>query len=394
MKKKIAIITERANIILGGAERSIFELSMALTGLGHNVEVLAASGQTRAKHIHILCNNESGKRVALKKFGSILKKHIAKNNYDIVHSALPYDFADVYQPRGGTYPETIIQNASSYQNKAVEIYKKVTAFANLRRAGLYHAEKRLCRKPDGPVIATLSQYVAVQFKRHYKINDDRLTVINNGVKIHIPDTSAADKLRSQILSHLHLKEADNPVFFVFAAHNFRLKGLQCLLEALSLANKKQCERPIFLVVAGRGKTAKYRLLARKFKVHKQVIFLGALRNIQNALAITDVAVLPTFYDPASRFILEALAAGRCVITTKFNGATDMFENQRHGIVIDSPENIQALAEALYYFSNTENINKACENIKADNLADKISIRNAAKKLNSLYDDIIAKRSNQ
>ena len=27
-------------------------------------------------------------------------------------------------------------------------------------------------------------------------------------------------------------------------------------------------------------------------------------DIQNALAITDTAVLPTFYDPASRFILE------------------------------------------------------------------------------------------
>jgi len=298
MKKKIAIITERANIILGGAERSIFELSIALTGLGHNVEVLAAKGQTRAKHIHILCNNESGKRVPLGRFGRVLKEHIARNNYDIIHSVLPYDFADVYQPRGGSYPESIIQNAASYQNKTVELYKRITAFANFRRAGLYRAEKRLCRKPDGPVIAALSRYVADQFKRHYRINDDRLVVINNAVKIHVPDTSAADKLRSQILSHLHLKEADNPVFFVFAAHNFRLKGLQCLLEALSLAIKKPCERPIYLVVAGRGKPGKYRLIARKFKVHKQVIFLGALRNIQNALAITDVAVLPTFFDPA------------------------------------------------------------------------------------------------
>ena len=46
MKKKIAIIIERAEIILGGAERSVFELAGALTACGLETHIIAAKGQT------------------------------------------------------------------------------------------------------------------------------------------------------------------------------------------------------------------------------------------------------------------------------------------------------------------------------------------------------------
>jgi hypothetical protein len=62
MNKKIAIIIERANIALGGAERSAFELATSLQALGLKADMLAAKGQTNAKNIHILCQDTSGKR--------------------------------------------------------------------------------------------------------------------------------------------------------------------------------------------------------------------------------------------------------------------------------------------------------------------------------------------
>ena len=122
------------------------------------------------------------------------------------------------------------------------------------------------------------------------------------------------------------------------------------------------------------------------------MFLGHLPSIQNALSISDVAVLPTFYDPCSRFILEGLAAGKPVITTKFNGATDFFVNNRHGKVIDSPDDVSALAEAIGYFTDTDNIQKASQAIAADNLKEKISIDRVAEQLISIYKSILEKRS--
>ena len=104
-----------------------------------------------------------------------------------------------------------------------------------------------------------------------------------------------------------------------------------------------------------------------------------------------MAVLPTFYDPSSRYILEALAANKPVITTKFNGATDLFVNNRHGKVIDTPENIAALAEAIKYFTNTDNIQRASQAIIADNLKEKVCISQVAKQLESLYGSILQEK---
>jgi len=392
IKKKIALIIERTDIALGGAERSVFELAAALSALGLKVDTFAAKGKTNAKNIHILCQNTQGNRTGYFTFAKVLKKHLSENHYDIIHSVLPFDFADVYQPRGGSFAEAILRNAASYQNKFVESCKRVTAFANFRRAILLRAERRLCKDSNGPVIVALSKYVAGQFKKHYGVSDDRIVVVPNGIKINKRiDIGQADDLRSQILTQLGLKEADNPVFFLFTANNFRLKGLACLIKAMQLVSPNITERKAYLIVAGNDRTYKYRRFAKKLNVHRKIVFLGAVRHIQNALLITDVAVLPTFYDPSSRYILEAIAANKPVITTKFNGASDLFVNDRHGKVIDCAENIPALAQAISYFTDTNNIRKASQAIVADNLEEKISISRVAEQLIPVYESILEKR---
>ena len=398
MKKRIAIIIERANIGLGGAERSVFELSGALKGLGLEVDILAAKGQANARSIRILCQESPGKRACYFTFAKALKKHLSENHYDLIHSVLPFNFADVYQPRGGAYVESVLRNAASYQNKLLESYKTITAFANVRRTILLRAERKLCKMPNGPVIAAISQYVAEQFKKHYGIANGRIVVIPNGVKVTKRiDIVEAGRLRAQILAQLGLKEGDNPVFFLFVANNLRLKGLAVLLKAMSVCIEGTCHktgRQAYLIVAGGRKTHKYRRLANRLKpsmADRQVVFLGPIRNIQNALSIIDVAILPTFYDPCSRYILEALAAGKPVITTRYNGASEQFVNNRHGKVVDIPDDIPALAEAIGYFTVPGNIRRASEAIAADNLKERISIKRAAEQLISVYESILQRK---
>ena len=191
---RIAIVIERANIALGGAERSVFELAGALRNLGLEVEILAGRGRTQEENIHILCPRGTGKRSSYFRLAKALKNHLAEHRYDIVHSVLPFDCVDVYQPRGGSYAESILRNAASYQNRYVSGYKRLTAFANSRRTVRLLAERQLCKKARGPMVAALSNYVARQFREHYGLDDGRITVIPNGVKTDKPvDTGAEDK---------------------------------------------------------------------------------------------------------------------------------------------------------------------------------------------------------
>ncbi|MHC4640122.1 MAG: glycosyltransferase family 4 protein [Planctomycetota bacterium] len=401
MRKKIAIIIERATVELGGAERSVSELAEALRGNGLEVDILAAKGETDAENVHILFPNSPGKRISYFTFSKALRTYLSGNHYHLIHSVLPFDFADVYQPRGGTYVESIFRNAASYQNKLLESYKRMTSLANFRRTKLLFAERRLCKKPNGPAIVAISQYVAEQLKQHYSVVDERIVVVPNGIRTDEEvDTVEADRIRTQIFTQLGLNEADKPVLFLFAANNFRLKGLAVLIKALSVYDETtfpKTGRPAYLIVAGGGKTQKYRKLAKRLKpsmVDREIVFSGPIKHIQNALSVIDVAVLPTFYDPCSRYILEALAADKPVITTSFNGASEQFVNNRHGKVIERSEDISALAEAIGYFTDTNNIRKASEAIIADNLKEQISIKRVAKQLLSVYESVLQKKDQQ
>jgi predicted Zn-dependent protease len=69
----------------------------------------------------------------------------------------------------------------------------------------------------------------------------------------------------------------------------------------------------------------------------------------------------------------------------------LFTNNRHGRVINRPENIGALAETIGYFMNADNIQKAAEAIAADNLKEKISISRVAEQLKSLYNSVLNNR---
>jgi UDP-glucose:(heptosyl)LPS alpha-1,3-glucosyltransferase len=389
---KLAIITERANITLGGAEKSVFELAARLALLGVDVKILAATGTESSHRVKILCG-DTEKRVSFKTFGKALRSHLAEEHYDIIHSVLPFDFADVYQPRGGSYPEAAIRNAASYNNAAARFFKLITSFANIRRTILAHCEKKMCKKENAPIVAALSEYVKSQFKIHYNMPDEKIRVIPNGIKLSLnPDKIRSDKLRSAILSSLNLKEADEPVFFFFAAHNFRLKGLGPLIQAMKILSEKLTKRPPYLVVAGKGSPSDYRRLARSLKIQNRLIFLGPAPHIQSALDVIDVAVLPTYYDPSSRFILEALAAGKPVITTRYNGAADLFTADKHGKIYDSPDDIDSLAEAMRYFCSTENISAAKKAIENDDIKTKVSIETHCAKLLDLYGTIIKNRT--
>jgi UDP-glucose:(heptosyl)LPS alpha-1,3-glucosyltransferase len=396
MTLKVAIITERADISLGGAERSAFELADALRQAGLDAHLIAAIGSQKkfpADNIHILFPDKQTKRVAFFLFKKEIIIHLAANHYDIIHSFLPFDFADIYQPRGGSYPEAAIRNAESYRNTFVKNFKKITAFANLRRSALWNAEKKLSCSGTGPLIAALSNYVAAQFKKHYNTPAQRIVVIPNGVKTDGKvDSAASLQIRSQFLNRLNIKDADNPVLLLFAANNFRLKGLTILLEAFHLVTHKKTGCSFHLIVAGRGNEKKFLSIARNLGIDDRITFLHHTNNIQAVIAAADVAVLPTFYDPSSRFILESLAAGKPVITTKYNGATDLFSQNRHGRIIDRPDDANELADTILYFTDRLNIQKASSAITEDNLVKQISINCAAEQLISLYNSILERKN--
>ena len=83
---------------------------------------------------------------------------------------------------------------------------------------------------------------------------------------------------------------------------------------------------------GKGSAGPYQRQAITNGVDSQVIFAGATDDIVRYYRASDFFVLPTRHDPCSLAVLEALAMGLPVISTKFNGATEIMTGSPSGSV--------------------------------------------------------------
>ena len=380
---KVAIIIERSQIGLGGAERSVSELTAELRRQDVAATILAAKG-TPSENTQILCGDHPGKRVPLKVFENALQGHLEKHVYDIVHSTLPLAIADIYQPRGGSYREAMLQNIASYPCLCQRFLKRWTHWLNLKRTQYLLAEKRLCVSNNQAIIAALSNTVKGHFQKHYSLSDRRIAVVPNGINTEIqPDKKTAKEIKETILKSLSIPKDKTPVFFLFAANNPRLKGIDTLLASIkNLSNQPPANIYPVLVVAGSKPIQ---------STMSNVVSLGALDGICNALSICDVAILPSWYDPCSRFILEAMAMGKPVITTRFNGASERYEHQKHGVVLARPDTVIELTAAIRTFCDREKIELASKAIVEDNLKEDVSVTKHVKLLIGLYETILRQK---
>lgn len=387
---RVALIIERTDITLGGAERSVAELAEALALKGLDVTILAAKGEPHSVNTQILCPDSGRKRATFTEFETLLKGHLAQHNYDIVHSVLPFSFADVYHPRGGTYRETVLRSALSYENRSVAWLKRLGAFVNHRRQQLMTAEQSLTRNPEGPKIVAISQYVVDQFRTHYDTDPARIILIANGVKRgNAVGTEARQQIRRDMLAQFRCRPPETSLLLLFAAHNFRLKGLGPLLHAIAMVKQTQA---CCLSIVGKSHSAEtYDEIVQRLDIGDHVQFMGSVDRLQGFLAAADVAILPTFYDPASRFVLEALALAKPVITTQYNGATDLFSDERHGLIVRDPEDVRALARAIRSMSDPERLRKMSAAIAADGITEKVSVNRVAAQLIRLYETILRQK---
>jgi UDP-glucose:(heptosyl)LPS alpha-1,3-glucosyltransferase len=74
--------------------------------------------------------------------------------------------------------------------------------------------------------------------------------------------------------------------------------------------------------------------------------LGFYPDIRDCFHASDFFVSPTYYDPCSLVVFEALAAGLPVITTSCNGAGELITEGREGFVVTRPAATSELISAL------------------------------------------------
>jgi glycosyltransferase involved in cell wall biosynthesis len=99
-------------------------------------------------------------------------------------------------------------------------------------------------------------------------------------------------------------------------------------------------------------------LAAKLGLGNRARFLGERHDIPEVLASLDVSVLPSLTESSSNSILESMAAGVPVVTTRVGGNPELISDGRTGLLVP-PDNVERLAEALELFLTQPGLRAEC-----------------------------------
>ncbi len=342
---RVAIVVEWLDAARGGAETSTLQFMDRLMARGVSLEVFTRSAlpSTPMMTVRSIATAASTRARATGEFLDKVERAIDGADYDIVHAFIPCNGANVYQPRGGTVAETIQRTIASRRTPASRAFKRLTLALNARQRLVSAKERAWLTGQDRPIVIAISEYVARQLRSHYRFPETHIRHSLNGVDAHpgSPAVRAAD--RSRIRADYAV--AENELLLLQVCHNFRLKGVGRLIDAMSLARRRGGQ-PMKALVVGRDNPHPWRRLAKRLGVDGDVHFTGPKDNVAAFLHAADVLVHPTYYDPCSRVVLEAVVFGVPVVCTRYDGASEVLEDGVSGFVLDSPDSTDLLADRI------------------------------------------------
>ncbi len=384
---RIAIVIERMETWRGGAETSTSELARLLATRGHDVHFVTTTNVPSFPDaaVHPIPVSASLRPLRTSSFIRKATAFLQRTPFDLVHAIAPLPAADVYQPRGGLVRETVQRNIATRSSAAGRAMKRALMAMNFKQRSLLDLEREVFSE-GGPLILAVSQYVAEQCRNFYGAGPPRVRVVFNGVSV-VP-TPAVERAtaRASVRAEHHIGE--EVMLLLFVAHNFRLKGLEPLMETLGHLVRGGFAG-FHLLVVGRDNPIRYQRRLDDLGLRRFMTFTGATQRMAAFFHAADVCVHPTYYDPCSRVVLEALSHGLPCITTKFNGAAEVITDGRQGFVLDSPDDLNAWADRIRQLSSSAVRHKMSE--EAQLLRERVSMRRHTEELESIFTEVVDRR---
>ncbi len=345
MKMKIAFCYESVLPARGGCATYIADLARRLVADGHEVHLYArrwdAKALPAAVQGHALPALRGPRFLRPWRFSAACIQALGGADHDV---SIGFDKTwgqDILYPQGGLHVASVEHNVRKHRSRLVRGLARLSKGFDLAHWSYATLERRQYLGPHRPLVVVNSDMVRDHFQRYYGVGAAEVRVIRSAID---PSRFVEhDRLRRRLEGRQHWGIRPEETVALFVGMNYHLKGLEPLLHALG---RLPDGPPFRLLVAGSPRTEHYERLARSLRVAERVRFLGYCADTRNCYFAADFLVHPTFYDPCSLVVLEALTCGLPVITTRYNGASELLSPPREGYVIDDPHDHGQLAWCL------------------------------------------------
>ncbi len=186
------------------------------------------------------------------------------------------------------------------------------------------------------VIANSLSTKQTLMKNCYWLNPEKIRVIYNGIEMKRFSGSTKKNPRTE------LGIPGKNYLYGFVGQLDKRKGVETLLESFAMLSQKN--RNTTLLMVGEGKL-RSRLEKMAGQCKGQVVFAGFRDDIPDIMKSIDALVLPSLWEGFGIVLIEAMAAGKPVITTNVSNMPEIISEGREGYLV-SPSDSEDLQDAM------------------------------------------------
>ena len=321
--------------LAGGVERSLVECANELVHGGHGVHVFGSHWQpgvlrpeVQRHHLPIRRRPDALAAVQYRRRAT----EALRSHGPIAHGAF-----SALSPLGGVFWVPSVHRVA-YE---LALRHRGAAGGLVQRANPYHRLRlRLEREILSPggyshLLAAADQ-VKVDVVERYGVPEADVTVQPLGFDPRAFSPARRRGHRAEARAELGYRDEDRVV--VFVANELERKGFDCLLEAAAQVDDLQ------VLVVGRVDIAPYAERIERLGVRVKAV--GSVSDVVAYHAAADVFALPTRYEPWGLVVVEALAAGLPVVTSRLAGSSVTVRDGETGVLLGDPDDAEELADGL------------------------------------------------
>lgn len=390
---RLAVNFQRVDPTRGGAETYVVDLCQRLVKAGHRVDLYAESWREGAlpEEVHCIPVAVSGRtRTArIRSFAINSEEALKRVSYDCTIGLINTWHHDVIIPQGGVHRASLEANSKRFSPGWRRDLYKLGKAANPKFWAYRAIEKKQYDPERHARVVAVSHMVKGHLQQYHHVPRTRIHVIPNAIDTGRLEVENPAEVRRAYRESIGLKPTDLTALFV--GHNFALKGLKPLLRALAERSKASPEaRPIHLLVCGGGRIRPFRRYAESLGLGETIHWIGFAPDIRACFWSSDLFVLPSYYDPCSLVVFEALACGLPVVTTACNGAGEVMTEGKEGFVLSSPDAVDEMMRAFDRLSVDETRRTMSENARRLGLEQ--SFDNHVARLVRVFEEVAGSKS--
>ncbi|MFT5286872.1 MAG: glycosyltransferase involved in cell wall biosynthesis [Planctomycetota bacterium] len=337
---RVGFLIDRWSPDRGGAEAALQSLAGRLSDLGARLVIFSNHADLEQLPPNSEWQRVKGSGVFRRQREASLAKELVRAardaNCDVTIGTRHLPDVDLYWPHGGCY-------AVAWQARRLSRGRRAQNHPRGRHKLFLNLERILCEESGARRVICVSELVEDELREAYPACADRLKTIHNGVDLQrfhpgerLSEDGAGAMLRAELGLHAESK------LVLFSAREPQLKGLPNLLSALASSVAVHTH----LLIAGVRRPSRWKRMVRELGLSDRTSFIPDGDPVALSAA-ADLCVLPTWRDACSLVVLECLASGTPVITTRRNGAFRVITDAIAGTILSDPSDVDAMRQAIH-----------------------------------------------